>query len=322
MLRTFLHSASGRADLLAAKWRASPFTCTSFVTALLLFCTSCGAFAQVPTRVEWRQGLLSVHAEAAPLSEVLQEVSTQTGIEFSGLDKLHKQISVRFSNVPLGTGLQMLLVRMDYGIIGDLCCPRTMRVVVFDRRALSSRIQAIGEPAKLGDKGLAGVAASGAQGNEVVPQKGEANLPADGSAGLGEHDDQAAAEQADDAAENLQAIDPADPANLPVFRQALGDKDPELKEVAIQALAGEGGPAALDLLREAFHNSDPAVRLMVIENVGSIPEAFPFLQEASRDPDASVREAAQRWLDLQAGIVPDPVPATSPGPLPAPGRHP
>jgi hypothetical protein len=291
--------------LLAAKWRASPFT--GFIIALVLFCISCNAFTQVPTRVEWRQGLLSVHAEAAPLSEVLQEVSTQTGIEFLGLDKLQKQISVHFSNVPLGAGLQMLLVPVDYGIIGDPCCPRTMRVVVFERRALPTRIQAVGEPTKLGDKGLADADASGAQGNEAVPQKEDANFPAEESAGLGEHDDQTAVEQADDAVADLQAIDPDDPAKLPVFRQALSDKDPTVKEAAIQALAGQGGPAALDLLREAFHNSDPAVKFMVIENIDSIPEAFPFLREASQDADASVREAAQHWLDLRAGSVPDPV---------------
>ena len=238
MLRTSLHSASGGAELSAAKWRVLSFT--GFVIAPVLFCTSCGALTQVPAGVE----------------------------------------------------------------------------------SLSSPIQAAGEPPKRGDNGLASADASGAQGNEAAPQKGDANFAADGSAGMGEQDDQTAAEQADDVAANLQAIDPADPANLPAFRQALTDKDPTLKEVAIQALAGEGGPAALDLLREAFHNSDPAVRLMVIENVGSIPEAFPFLQEASRDADTLVREAAQRWLDLQAGFVPDPVPAAGPGPLPTPGRHP
>jgi hypothetical protein len=170
-----------------------------------------------------------------------------------------------------------------------------------------TRIQAVGKPTKLGDKGLADADASGAQGNEAVRQKEDANFPADESAGLGEHDDQTAVEQADDAVADLQAIDPDDPAKLPVFRQALSDKDPTVKEAAIQALAGQGGPAALDLLREAFHNSDPAVKLMVIENIGSIPEAFPFLREASQDADASVREAAQHWLDLRAGSVPDPV---------------
>jgi HEAT repeat protein len=305
MLRTFLHSASGRADLLAAKWRPSPFT--GFVFALVSFCISCNAFTQAPTRVEWRQGLLTVDAEAVPLSEVLHEVSTQTGIEFSGLDNLQKQISVHFFNVPLGAGLQMLLVPVDYRIFGDPCCPRTMRVVVFERRALPTRIHSVGEPTKLGDKGLAGADASGAQGNEEVPQKEDENFPTDNSTGVGEHDDQTTVEQTDNAVTNLQAIDPDDPANLPVFRQALSDKVPIVKEAAIRALAGHGGPAALDLLRDAFHNSDPAVKLMVIENIVSIPEAFSFLREGSQDADASVREAAQHWLDLRADSVPDPV---------------
>jgi hypothetical protein len=166
------------------------------------------------------------------------------------------------------------------------------------------------------------VGASGAQGNQAVPQKGDANFPADGSARLGEHDDQTAADQADDAASHLRALDPADPANLPLFREALSDEDPSLKEAAIQVLAGQGGPAALDLLGEAFHNSDPALKLTVIENIGSIPEAFALLQEASQDVDAVVREAAQRSLDLQADLVSVPVPAAGPEPPPTPVDHP
>jgi hypothetical protein len=228
MLRTFLHSALRRTDLLAAKLQFS-----GFVIAFVLFCTSCGSLTQ--------QG-------PAPA-------------------------------------------------------------------------QAVGEPTKFVETALTDADTSGAPENQAAPQEGDASFAADGSAGTGEVDDQTAAEQTNETATNLQVIDAGDPANLPVFRQAISDKDPTMREAAIQALAGQG-PAALDLLREAYQDSDPAVRLMVIENIGSIPEALGILQEAIGDVDVSVRQAAQRALDFQANSVALPAPEAGPEPLQVPGDHP
>src|ERR1700738_2042106 len=158
----------------------------------------------------------------------------------------------------------------------------------------ATRTQAAGEPAKLVEKAVAESDNAGAP----MKQQEAGALAAEASSGTGEVD-QTAAEQTDDAGANLQVIDAGDPASLPVFRQAINDKDPAMRAAAIQALAGQG-PVSLDLLREAFQDSDPKMRVMVVENIGSVPEASVILQEASGDADAAVREAAQRALDLQA----------------------
>jgi HEAT repeat protein len=99
----------------------------------------------------------------------------------------------------------------------------------------------------------------------------------------------------------IHAHQPVDPASdFSVLAQALSDKDPALKEVAIQALAQSEGTQAMDLLRQAFTDLDSALKTMVIENIGSRPEAVPLLMEASQDSKESVREAARVWLDFQA----------------------
>jgi HEAT repeat protein len=180
----------------------------------------------------------------------------------------------------------------------------------------ATRTEAAGEPAKLVEKAVAESDNAGAHGNRAKQQEADA-LAAEASAGAGEVD-QTAAEQTDDAGANLQVIDAGDPANLPVFRQAINDKDPAMREAAVQALAGQG-PVSLDLLREAFQDSDPKMRLMVVESIGSVPEASVILQEASGDADAAVREAAQRALDLQASST---VPVPEAPPEQVPGNQP
>jgi HEAT repeats/HEAT repeat len=201
-------------------------------------------------RVEWRQGKLSVNAERALLSRVLEQVSAQTGIEFLNLDKLHGQTSVHFSNVPLRVGLQILLADMDYGAIGGPGDPSTMRIVIFER--------AMRESAK------------------ATPTP--------------ERPVQAVTKDAPHSPFQSEDLGPT--TDLSVLGQALRDKDPVAREAAIQALAERGGSEAMDLLRQAFRQSDSGLKIMVIETIGSTPDALPLLREASQDPDVSVREAA------------------------------
>lgn len=205
--------------------------------------------------VEWRQGKLSVNSNGAPLSEVLQRVSTQTGIEFLNLDRLHERISVHFSKVSLRVGLQILLAGMDYATSGEPTDPTKMRMVIF---GLSMR-----ESAK---------ATTATEPPREIAQT----------------------EMKDDPPTELQAEDLDSTTELSVLRQALRSKDPEVKEAAIKALAERGGPEGIDLLRETFRDSDPAVKMIVVENLdsASTPDALALLREASQDSEASVREAA------------------------------
>jgi len=214
---------------------------------------------QCTIKVEWQQGKLSVSAERAPLSRVLQQVSAQTGIEFLNSSDIHKQTSVHFSNVPLQEGLKILLAGMDYGTIGSPGDPSTMRIAIFepDTREFT---------------------------NEVTKTEPAFEPPAQTEKGQ--------PETKDDSPPRIQAGD-LDPAtDMSVLSQALRDKDAEVKEAAIRALAERGGSDAVGLLRQVFQDSDSAAKLIVIENIGSTPDVLPLLQEASWDPDVSVREAA------------------------------
>ena len=199
-------------------------------------------------RVEWRQGKLSVNADSALFSRVLQQVSAQTGIQFLNLDQLHGQISVHFSNVPLRTGLQILLADTDYGAIGGPDDPRTMRMLIFEP---TMRESAKAMPAS----------------QRPVHAETRKDDP-------------------------FQAEDLGPTTDLSVLGQALGQEDPVAKQAAIQALAERGGSEAMDLLRQAFRHSDSALKMMVLETIGSTPDALPLLREASQDSNESVREAA------------------------------
>ncbi len=98
----------------------------------------------------------------------------------------------------------------------------------------------------------------------------------------------------------LQLLDQSEEADsdavVAAMSQALNADDTSIKDYAIQALARRGGSQEMDLLRQALGDPDPAVRLMVVETVGQVPEALPLLQQALTDSDPSVSAAASQLL--------------------------
>jgi hypothetical protein len=87
----------------------------SLLILLVLFLLHASAHASL--KVEWKGDRLSVLAERAPLSQVLQEVARQTGIEFRGLDLLQENVSLNFSHLSLHESLRRLLSPANYVII-------------------------------------------------------------------------------------------------------------------------------------------------------------------------------------------------------------
>jgi type II secretory pathway component GspD/PulD (secretin) len=84
------------------------------------------ATAQVALKVEWKEERLSILAERAPLSQVLQEVAKQTGVKFRGLDVPQENVSLNFSHLPLLEGLRRLLAQVNYVIIEERSMPGAM----------------------------------------------------------------------------------------------------------------------------------------------------------------------------------------------------
>jgi hypothetical protein len=75
------------------------------------------AWAGAPLKVEWKDELLSVIAEEAPLAQILREIARQTGMDIQGIEHSQGDVSVRFSGLPLRDGLRRLLVDMNYAIL-------------------------------------------------------------------------------------------------------------------------------------------------------------------------------------------------------------
>ena len=106
------------------------------------------AWPQAHLTVEWKDGHLSVHAEKVPLSQVLQEIASQTGVEVQRLEGLDEEVSLHFSALSLRAGLQQLLAQWNY-----LLCERPMfregtqpiLVIVAGRRATAPTEIAAGE---------------------------------------------------------------------------------------------------------------------------------------------------------------------------------
>jgi hypothetical protein len=240
--------------------------------------------------VEWKQGRLTVDAENVLLFRVLDEVATQTGAGFSGLDH-QRQISVHLSKVPLSAALQILLAHTDYAMMGNPSDPSTMRIVFFERLPTSTKRDVCTAARAMHNKEP-----------EAMPSQ-ESGLmgrmsPANEETVQAETTRRSGTDCPKPQIEADQLVEPV--SDLSLFADALGRKDPAVKEAAIQALAQTEGPQAMDLLRQAFHDSDSALKTVIIESIGSRPDAVPLLLEASQDSEESVREASRVWLDSQA----------------------
>jgi hypothetical protein len=211
---------------------------------------------------------------------------------------------------------------------------RSAQVVVFDRLASSSdrnpatNTVAGGVPnaalkhgrrsseegaAAQQDKALAAVEAAAAKGDLEALSKGvqssDPAVQAQAFEELSKLNPQAALDalnnalKSDEPAQRLQALQLLeqsehvdDDAVVSAMSQALNADDPSIKDYAIQALARRGGSQEMELLGQALGDPDPAVRLMVVETVGQVPEGLPLLQQAVSDSDPSVSAAASQLL--------------------------
>lgn len=88
------------------------------------------------------------------------------------------------------------------------------------------------------------------------------------------------------------------------FAEALADDDVSVKEYAIRALVDRGGLDMIGYLRQAFHDPDPAVRILVIESVSQRDEGRLLLEEALTDDDEMVRSLAAAGLESASSKEP------------------
>ena len=292
---------------------------------------SSSAFAQTQARVEWKAGRLSVSAEMAPLSEIVAEVARRTGIEVQGHENLQEKASVHFSDAPLVEGLENLLSGLNYTIMNKpLCpsCPSQVRVVIFGRGAsLSHDLSSPPTPRAAATSKRTGgnstVSDINQEAAETAPplediqklrnalRDSDPNVRQDALDKLAERLPSQSVDTLQSMVKNsdyptavrLQALEflsqgvHADQATvLSALGDALQDKDAEVQAFAIQTLASQGSEG-IDALRQAFGAADPSVKAMIVESVGSTPEAVPLLKDASSDSDESIRDSASALLE-------------------------
>lgn len=277
-------------------------------------------------RVKWEAGKLSLDAEKAPLSEVLEAVSHQTGIQLVGAQGLSNPVSLHCAGRDLLQALQELLTGIDYAVVAGpagSASPQGIRVVIFngvpDSGRATSLVKAetnattapVAVPQE--EKLTAIETASSGRDRETLRkylQDADPAVQAAAFYALAAQDKAAAAAAlladargADQLITRLQALQlltqsgSADEKSvMAALGDAVKDPDPTLSAFAVQALLGRSTEGAIDVLREALYSADASTKLMVIENLGVTEAGLPLLREALSDPDETVSNAAATLL--------------------------
>lgn len=297
--------------------------------------------ASAPT-VEWKSARLSVHAEKAPLAELLRKVADITGTDIQGIANAQGQITVQFSGLTLSEGLEKLLPDYDYALSeGDASAPggAPAHLIILESMAARDKQAVI---AKTEDSAASTSASPAEPQDPQINEEEQARKlqeiqtaaqnqdvqtllayiqdpdPVVQSAALdavSPIDQSAAADALLTAAKSdrtpvalgaLTLLNQSEVADEPVVLGALSDalnnKSTAVRTFAVQALAGRG-KEAVDALERALKDSDPSVRMAVVQGVGQNRWGIPLLREALSDKDESVRKTAA--LLLQHAPPPD-----------------
>jgi hypothetical protein len=70
-----------------------------------------------------------------------------------------------------------------------------------------------------------------------------------------------------------------------------------MKSYAIQALAERGGPGPMESLRQALHDRDPSIGMVVLASVAHSSQGRALLEEAVLDVEPEVRSFPAFWLE-------------------------
>jgi hypothetical protein len=280
-------------------------------------------------KVDYSRGLLSVSAEKVPLSQVLQAISQQTGLQVHGLQEAGQPVSVHFSNAPVSQGVQNLLAGSYYVLLGDLASVQDVR---------QARVVLL-SPTSGADIDMGGdlrppppSPVSQAQRAMWRSQLMSKN-PAEQDAAFREISRQGPKEAFDalkdvldngDGVARLRALQLMDQdgqldraAVMSVLDAALDDRDTVLRDYSIQALGRETSAESLNLLRQELDSGDANARLNVVQAVSQRPDARPLLQQAASDPDPSVSALANELLHSADAASPD-TQSAQPEPQPEP----
>jgi len=97
---------------------------------------------------------------------------------------------------------------------------------------------------------------------------------------------------------------------VPVFMEALSDKDPEVRLAAVESLSELDEPP-IEAFAIALDDPDPEIRFEAVSVLAEISDSrvLPLIEKALHDPDEDVRTLAEGIADLDETFAPPEAPA-------------
>jgi hypothetical protein len=239
--------------------------------------------------VMWQSGRLTLKAECVPLDAVLKEISRQTGLRVISAVSLGQPVNADFSRLTLRSALERVLAGENYAIVeksGENSAPASVAIMIL---GAAPRSHAAGSPnasrpaAGTGEssdrlKSLMDAIHSGGPQTERTLQQAaddsDPNVSALALQTLAERNPQAGRDAIRRVAETgngptrfaalqeLRQLGDTD-SLLPELAAALHDHDTDVKGYALQMLLQDGGPEAMQTVRQALSDPDPNFRAAV-----------------------------------------------------------
>lgn len=294
---------------------------------LILFLAS-SLSSQAPFIVKWQEERLSVIAEKASLSDILQEVERQTGQKVSPSETVEEKISIQFYDLPLDEGVHKLMTSIHRAIpdknftnrgpsllsashsqpevistaphiVSDKINTKDglLQDTVLHAPDTNTRLESIQKLIENGDQQIIDILYTATKDSDPSIRE------------LAYHQlyklnaEQAADVLAQDSTSNnldirMTAI--ASAAGLlgadatEILKNATEDDDLSIKQMAFQQLVKIDGYSGLEVIRERLSHTDPQIRIMAIEAMASKGEEFAdeAAQLALNDTDELVRGKA------------------------------
>ncbi len=239
--------------------------------------------------VDAHDGRVSVSAEEVPWKHLLDKLAQQTGIRFHDAAAPRGPVTVSC---------------MDMSVTELLTCLwGGARMVRYPAVPLGSAVAAwpaevwlLGSPGalRLEDR-IVSVRQS-----DPLPPAAHAEAAQDGRRHLTAILDEVKSTDADARLRALSTLAGSnhrtEPAAQAAFRAALTDDVADVRAQGVWALSKEGGPQAIEVLRDALHDRDATVRLMAVDSTETDREGGMLLEQALADSDETVRTAAARKI--------------------------
>jgi len=242
--------------------------------------------------VKFFEGRLSIRAVNAPLKDLVQEISKQSGIVVDLRDAkgAEKRITIDLVNLTPARALEEILRGLSFASFYNNTILSQVVVLSPDasppQLALSKTPQPRPQPRQSLKPGL--------DFEELLKRNRDEGLKtiAQVLKGNNRWDKVKAVE----ALESFGSAD--DPEIIRLLGEALADSDSAVKRSVLEALAETEGPAVIPLIAAALKDPDPSMRVEVLEALSEKGE-LQLVRSALSDPHSDVREKAQELLETE-----------------------